>query len=99
MIAIGVDFERINAQFYQPNPSNVMMIEETRQDGKAKLTVTLPEIKDRKYYKLTQEHTHWLLYAKNAKCTDGIIIGIDTNNKAEIYIIELKSSDSHTHSK
>lgn len=91
MINIGVDFQRIKTEYYEEKSSNIIAIEETNEKGKAKLTVTFPNQHSVTYYKLCNETSSWLNFAINNHCADGIIIGIDSNVKARIYIFELKS--------
>jgi len=93
MINIGIDFNRINKNYYEKK-SNIIIIDEMNEKGKAELTVTFPNITTVAYYKLCQETSSWLNFANNSSCADGIIIGIESNKKAKIYIIELKSKMS-----
>lgn len=91
MIKIGIDFNRINSEYYEKKLSHIIPIEETKVQGKAKLDITFPNTPSVTYYKLCKETSSWLNFATNKNCADGIVIGIESNEKAKIYIIELKS--------
>lgn len=93
MITIGYDINRIKREFYEIQ-TNEILIEETRDGGKAELLVSFPSNNNVFYLRLLRETEPWLQYITNAKCADGIIIEIDDTmkDKARMFIFELKST-------
>lgn len=93
LIEIGLDLTRVKDTYYEFVQGDIAVTEGSNE-GRAELNLIFSSQTPRERIQLLKEHDDWLLYAKTAKCTDGVIIEYDPEQKApaSIYIFELKKS-------